>query len=112
MEYTAKNSRQYHVSKIMWLDWSKTAKQFSVNLRGQFFCQYQASRRAGKQVSRQASARPEAFLSQNFRYIPAFKVVYVVKYTVLFVFGKCLMDSEQVIFIFTEVWPYNFHGSR
>ena len=33
------------------------------------------------------------------------------KYTVLFVLGKCLMDSEQVNLIFTEVWPYNFHVS-
>ena len=30
------------------------------------------------------------------------------KYTVLFVLGKCLMDSEQVILIFTEVWPTMF----
>ena len=27
-----------------WLDWSKTAKQFSVNSHGKFLCQYQASR--------------------------------------------------------------------
>ena len=31
------------------------------------------------------------------------------KYTVLFVLGKCLIDSEHVILIFTEVWPYNAH---
>ena len=51
----------------MQLDWSKTAKQFSVNSRGKFLCQYEAG-----QVSRQASARPGAFLSQNFRYFPYF----------------------------------------
>ena len=33
------------------------------------------------------------------------------KYTVLFVLGKCLIDSEQVILIFTEVWPDSFHVS-
>ena len=38
------------MSKIMQLDWSKTAKQFSVNSHGKFLCQYQAGRRAGKQA--------------------------------------------------------------
>ena len=50
----------------------------------------------GKQVSRQASAQPGVFLSQNSRYFPAFQVVILVKYTILFVLSKCLMDSEQV----------------
>ena len=49
--------------------------------------------------------------TQNFRYFPAFKVI-LVKYTVLFILGKCLMDSEQVILIFAELWPYSFHVSR
>ena len=66
---------------------------------------------SGKQASRQASARPGVFPCQNFRYFPSFYVVILVKYTVLFVLGKCLMDSEQVILIFTEVWLYNFHVS-
>ena len=38
------------MSKILWLDWSKTAKQFSVNSHVKFLCQYQASRQAGKQA--------------------------------------------------------------
>ena len=38
------------MSKITRLDWSKTAKQFSVNSRGKFLCQYLASRQAGKQA--------------------------------------------------------------
>ena len=38
------------MSKITCLDWSKKAKQFSVNSRGKFLCQYQASRPAGKQM--------------------------------------------------------------
>ena len=58
---------------------------------------------SGKQSSRHASTWPAVFLSQNFRYFPVFYVVILVKYTVLFVLGKCLMDSEQVILIFTEV---------
>ena len=33
------------------------------------------------------------------------------KYTLLFILGKYLMDSGQVILIFTEVLPYNFHVS-
>ena len=45
MKFTGKKlSQQHHVSQIMRLDWSKTAKQFSVNSRGKFLCQYQASR--------------------------------------------------------------------
>ena len=67
---------------------------------------------SGKQASRQASDQPGVFLSQNFRFFPAFQVVILVKYTVLFVLGKHLMDFEQVILIFTEVWPYNFHVSQ
>ena len=86
----------------MGLDWSKMAKTFLVN----------SCETHGKQASRQASTWPGVFLSENFRYFPVFKVVILVKYTVLFVLGKCLMDSEQVILIFTEVWPYNFHVSR
>ena len=39
-----KQSQQPHVSKIIRLDWSKTAKQFSVDSREKFICQYQASR--------------------------------------------------------------------
>ena len=84
--------------------WPKTAEQFSVNLRGKFLCQYQASK--------QAIIWPGIFLSQNFRYFPAFQVLILVKYTVFFVLGKCLIYSEQVILIFTEVCPYNFHVSR
>ena len=49
---------------IAQLDWSKTAKHFSVNSRGKFLCLYQANR--------QASARPGVFLFQNFRYFPSF----------------------------------------
>ena len=82
-------------------------KKKNVNSRGKFLSV------SGKQASRQASARPGAFLSKNFRCFPSFQVVILVKHTVLFVLGKCLMDSEQVILIFTEVWPtINFHVSR
>ena len=61
-------------------------------------------------MRRQASARPAVFLSQNFRYFPTFQVVILVKCN--FVLDKCLMESEQVIFIFAEAWPYNFHVSQ
>ena len=45
-----KLSWQYHMSKFTRLNWSKTAKQFSVNSRGKFICQYQARRQEGKQA--------------------------------------------------------------
>ena len=35
---------------------------------------------SGEQVSRQASAQPAVFLSQNFRYFPAFQVAILDKY--------------------------------
>ena len=73
------------MSKITHLDWSKMAKQFSVNSHGKLLCQYQASR--------QANTWPIAFLSQIFRYFPAFQVVILVEYPVLLFLGKCLMDS-------------------
>ena len=66
---------------------------------------------SGEQVSRQASAQPAVFRYQKFRYFSAFWVVILVKYTVLFILGKCLMNSEQVILIFTEVWHYKFDVS-
>ena len=80
---------------------------FSKLTRKGFFCQDQASR--------QASAQPAVFLSQNFRYFPALLVVIIVKYPALIFLGKFLMDIEQVItevlLIFTEVWPCNFDVS-
>ena len=42
---------RYHVRKIMWLDWSKTAKQFSINSHRKFLSWHEASRPAGKQAS-------------------------------------------------------------
>ena len=67
---------------------------------------------SGEQADRQASTWPGIFLSRNFRYFPVFKLLFLVKYVVIFVLSKCLMDSEQVILIFTEVWPWYFHVSR
>ena len=63
-----KQSRQYHLSKITRLDWSKTAKQFSVNSRGKFICQYQASR--------QASALPEFFFLRILDTFQPFKLLF------------------------------------
>ena len=39
------------MSKITWLDWSKTAKQFSVNSSGKFLCLCQASQASKHLVS-------------------------------------------------------------
>ena len=53
---------------------------------------------------RRASTWPVVLFCQIFRYFPAFQVV-IVEYSVLFILVKCLMDSQQVLLIFTEVWP-------
>ena len=95
------------MSKIMWLDWSKMAKQFSVTSRGKSLCQYQASRQAGKP----AICLESFFLRILDTFHPFNLSCYLVKYTVLFVLGKCLMDSEEVILIFTEAWLYIFNLS-
>ena len=95
------------MSKVMQLVWSKTEKQFWVNSHQKFLSQYQASRREGKQ----ALGLDSSFVRILDTFQP-FKLFFLEKYTVLFVLGKCLMDSEQVILIFTEVWPYNFHVSQ
>ena len=87
------------MNRITWFDWSKTAKQFSVNSHRKFHCQYQASRQAGKQA-----LGLESFFLRILDTFHPFKLLF-------FVLGKCLMDSGQVILIFTEVWLYNFHVS-
>ena len=43
-------SDQYHMKQTAWLDWSKTAKHFSVNSCEKFLSWQEVSRRAGKQV--------------------------------------------------------------
>ena len=55
------------MSKIMKLDLSKTAKKFSVKSSREFLHQYQACR--------VASTWPLVFLSQIFRYFPAYQVI-------------------------------------
>ena len=105
---TEENSRknwsdQYHVREIARLDWSKTAKYFSVNSHGKFLSWREASRQAGKQAS--------GFLSSD-RYFSFFWVVISTIYVVLFILGKCFLDSYQLFLIFTEVWLYNSRVSR
>ena len=87
----------------MRLDWSKMTKQFSVNSREKFLCQYQTSRQA---VSKHLAC---SLLSHIFRYFPAFQVVIFVEYPVLFLLSQCLIDFKQVLLTFTKVCPYNFH---
>ena len=48
-----------------------------------------------KMVSRRASSWPLVFLSPIFRYFPAFQVVTLVEYPVLFILNTCLMDCQQ-----------------
>ena len=43
-------SNQYHVRSIVWLDWPKTTKHFSVNLCKKFLSQHEARRRASKWI--------------------------------------------------------------
>ena len=79
----------YHVSKIhvSWLVkngkivFSKLTWQISLSV-------------SGKQVSWQANTWPLlAFLSQIFRYFPAFQVAIFVEISCTLFLGKCLMDS-------------------
>ena len=49
--YQTNRSEQYHVKKIAWLDWPKTAKHFSVNSGGKFLSWHEANRRASKWIS-------------------------------------------------------------
>ena len=107
VEFTGKNK----VTNTMWaklcgLIGQKQQNSFQLTHTENFFVSIR------QQARRQASAQPGAFLSQNFLYFPSFWVVILVKYTVLSVLGKCFIDSEQVILIFTEVWLYNFDVSR
>ena len=71
----------YNVRWIARLDWSKTAKQFSVNARGKFLNWHE--------VSGQVDS---SFPLLN-RYFSTFWLVISVNYVVLFFLGKCLLDS-------------------
>ena len=42
-------------------------------------------------------------------YFSAVWVVILGKYVVRFTLGKFLLDSYQLLLVFTEVWLYNFH---
>ena len=68
VEFMGKNKIGNTVSKIMQLDWSKMAKQFSVNSLRKFLCQYQASR--------QASTWPEPFLLRILDTFHPFKLLF------------------------------------
>ena len=80
-------SNQYHMRQIAWLDWSKTAKHFSVNSCEKFLSWQVASRRAGKQASG---------FHPSDRYFSFFWVVISTMHVVLFILGKCLLDSNQL----------------
>ena len=87
----------------MRLAWSKTGNQFSVNSREKFLSGHEANKQAGKQAS--------GFLPSD-RYSSFFRVVISMMYVVLFILGKCLLDSYQLFLIFAEVWLYGFRVSR
>ena len=63
---------------------------------------------AGEQVGKQVD--PSFF--PPGRYFSSFSVVISAKYVVLFILGKCLLDSYELLLSTTEVWLYNFHVSR
>ena len=88
----------YHMRKIAWINWWKTPKQFSVNSHRKFFSWHEASRRASKWT----------LVSPSLRYFSSFWLVISLKYCT-FNLGKCLLDSHQLLLIFTEAWLYNFH---
>ena len=88
---------------IAQLDWSKTAKHFSVNSRGKFLSWHETRMQAGKQAS--------GFLFSD-RYFSFFWVVISTIYVVLFILGKSLLDSYQLFFIFAAACSTTFvyHG--
>ena len=57
------------------------------------------------------SKMTKQFSVNSHRYFSAFQVV-IVEYSALFILGKCLMDSQQVLLIFTEVWPKYFSAAN
>ena len=112
-EATGDNSEKLdgHINNENYLMCKKIWNEFNMKNMG-YYRYSQTCLNDQYQASMQASAQPAVFLFQNFRYFPAFYIVILVKYTVLFILDKYLMDSEQVILIFTEVWSYNFHVSQ
>ena len=101
-------SNWYHVRQIVQLDWSKTAKHFSVNSCGKFTWKLTWKIEASRQASKQVNFSHEA----DTRYFSYFWAVISAMYVVLFILGKCLLYSYQLLLIFTEVWLYNFFVSH
>ena len=62
-------------------------------------------------MSRLVAEQASEFLTSD-RYFSFLWVVILATYVVLFILGDCLLDSYQLILIFTEVLLYNFHLSR
>ena len=95
VKFTGKNKVwQCHVSKVMQLDWSKTAKHFSLYSRRKFLCQLASS-----------------FPFSDFYILLSPLGCYFSGLSCIFHFGQCLVNSYQLLLIFTEVWSYNFHIS-
>ena len=92
----------------MQLDWSKTAKHFSVNSCGKFTWKLTWKIEASRQASKQVNFSHEA----DTRYFSYFWAVISAMHVVLFILGKCLLYSYQLLLIFTEVWLYNFFVSH
>ena len=82
-------SNQYHVRYIAWLDWSKTAKDFSVNSCRKFLSWHKANRQASKWISPLRQIHFILFLVTSKMYV------------VLFILSKCLLDCYQLFSIFT-----------
>ena len=55
-------------------------------------------RQGGEQASKQKNFSPYD------EYLSFFWVIISMMYVVLFILDKCLLDSYQLFFIFTEVW--------
>ena len=67
------------------------------------------TKRAGEQVSKQVDFSSQTDTFHSFGYIVT-SITYVV--LVLFILGKCLLDSYQLFLIYIDVWLYNSHVSR
>ena len=96
--YRKNSNDRYHLRWIAPLDWPKTAKHFSANSHRTFHSWHEMIRRAGK--------KSIGFLPSDRCF--SLWVVISLMHIVHFILSKCLLDSYQLILIFTDVWFYKF----
>ena len=117
------NSGLYHVRKIARLDWSKSAKQFSVNSRRKllfYYCPY-SFQGTFLQLNllqlpinelKQNSKQVDSSFPLSDKYFSVFWVVISAKYVVLFILEKCLLHSYSYLWYLLEFGStiFMYHG--